>query len=74
MTSKPVSEQDQQPDRTEAGATTLPAPRTSCPGLTIVIPCHNEEQVLPETAKRLGVLLDELTTKKMVGKIGRAHV
>jgi len=67
MTSPMASGQDQQPDRTEAGATTLPCPRASSPALTIVIPCHNEEQVLLETAQRLGALLDELAGKQMVG-------
>ena len=30
------------------------------PTLTIVVPCYNEEEVLPETAKRLDLLLAEL--------------
>ena len=30
--------------------------------LSIVVPCYNEEEVLPETAKRLRALLDHLTT------------
>lgn len=30
------------------------------PQLTIVVPCFNEEEVLPETARRLGMLLDRL--------------
>jgi len=30
------------------------------PALTFVIPCYNEEEVLPETAKRLAALMDEL--------------
>ncbi len=30
------------------------------PVLTIVVPCYNEEEVLPETVKRLGLLLDGL--------------
>jgi glycosyltransferase involved in cell wall biosynthesis len=29
--------------------------------LSIVVPCYNEEEVLPETAKRLRALLDQLT-------------
>jgi glycosyltransferase involved in cell wall biosynthesis len=31
-----------------------------------VIPCHNEEQVLPETANRLKTLLDQLTQEALV--------
>ena len=37
-----------------------------CPKLSIVVPCFNEEEVLPETAKRLRALLDRLT---QLGKI-----
>lgn len=33
---------------------------TECPLLTIVVPCFNEAEILPETARRLGVLLDDL--------------
>lgn len=29
--------------------------------LAIVVPCYNEQEVLPETARRLGVLLDRLS-------------
>ena len=32
----------------------------SCPTLTIVVPCYNEEDVLPETARRLDILLTKL--------------
>jgi polyisoprenyl-phosphate glycosyltransferase len=37
------------------------------PRLTIVVPCYNEEQVLPETASRLGKLLTQLIA------CGRVH-
>lgn len=40
--------------------------RVSCPRLTVVIPCHNEEEVLSETAIRLGSLLDELTQEALI--------
>ena len=66
MTSKMASGQDPQPGSAEAGVATLPSPRSSGPALTIVIPCHNEEQVLPETAQRLGDLLAELAEKELV--------
>jgi glycosyltransferase involved in cell wall biosynthesis len=36
------------------------------PRLTIVIPCHNEAQVLSETASRLLQLLDELIAKALI--------
>lgn len=34
--------------------------------LSIVVPCHNEEQVLPETARRLRAVLDPLVAKGLV--------
>jgi glycosyltransferase involved in cell wall biosynthesis len=42
------------------------ARRASCPKLTLVIPCYNEEKMLPEAASRLGILLDELTRKALI--------
>ena len=42
--------------------------RASRPRLTLVVPCHNEEQVLPETALRLRPLLDELTREEAVSE------
>ncbi len=36
------------------------------PKLTLVVPCHNEAQVLPEITKRLCALLDELTQKALI--------
>ena len=41
---------------------------TSCPKLTVVVPCHNEEQVLPETASRLIAMLDALCVKALVAE------
>jgi len=35
--------------------------RASCPRITLVVPCRNEEQVLPETASRLAALLGRMT-------------
>jgi glycosyltransferase involved in cell wall biosynthesis len=40
--------------------------RASSPRLTLVVPCHNEEQVLPETATRLAVLLEQLTRESLI--------
>lgn len=45
---------------------TQPVQRVSCPRLTLVIPCYNEEQVLPETARRLLALLDALTQGALI--------
>ncbi|WP_199724297.1 glycosyltransferase family 2 protein [Taibaiella sp. KBW10] len=36
------------------------------PRLVIVIPCYNEEEVLPETSKRLTVLLKEYVKQQMI--------
>ena len=36
------------------------------PSLTIVVPCYNEEDVLPETQIRLLVVLDELEEKQLI--------
>jgi hypothetical protein len=44
------------------------ADRASCPRLTLVVPCCNEVQVLPETAKRLVALLDELTQAELIAE------
>jgi len=35
--------------------------RASCPRITLLVPCRNEEQVLPETASRLAALLGRMT-------------
>ena len=40
--------------------------RVSTPRLSIVVPCYNEEEVLPETLKRLRTFVDRLTSS---GKI-----
>ena len=36
--------------------------------LTIIVPCYNEEEVLPETVKELGKILDKLIQDKLVNK------
>jgi glycosyltransferase involved in cell wall biosynthesis len=53
---------------TEAGPMTPSIERAGCPRLTLVVPCHNEEQVLPETAKRLVTLLDQLTDGALIAE------
>ncbi len=45
---------------------TEPVERAACPKLTLVVPCCNEEKVLPETSKRLVALLDQLTIAKLI--------
>ena len=44
--------------------------RASCPRLTVVVPCQNEAEVLPETAKRLCALLDQLIQKTVIANSG----
>jgi glycosyltransferase involved in cell wall biosynthesis len=39
---------------------------STCRCLGIVVPCYNEEEVLPETARRLTSLLDSLVAKERV--------
>lgn len=34
--------------------------------LAIVVPCYNEEEVLPETSKRLSELLDSLIKEELI--------
>lgn len=40
--------------------------RATAPRLCIVVPCYNEEEVLPETSRRLSDKLDELTARGAV--------
>ncbi|MFT4412896.1 glycosyltransferase family 2 protein [Fredinandcohnia humi] len=40
----------------------------TAPVLTIVIPCYNEEEVLPETMRQLTSLLDELTGECLISE------
>ncbi|MDB6091689.1 MAG: glycosyltransferase [Gammaproteobacteria bacterium] len=39
---------------------------TALSRLTIVVPCFNEEEVLPETARRLAALLQEMTANGLI--------
>lgn len=32
--------------------------------LTIIVPCYNEEEVLPETVKELGVVLESMISEE----------
>jgi glycosyltransferase involved in cell wall biosynthesis len=48
------------------GLTTAPAGAPTIPQLTIVVPCFNEEEVLPQTAARLKALLERL---RVAGRI-----
>jgi glycosyltransferase involved in cell wall biosynthesis len=38
----------------------------ACPKLTLVIPCYDEELMLPEAVSRLGILLNELTLNELI--------
>ena len=50
----------------QAGAMPLVQANVRGRRLSIVVPCYNEEEVFPETVKRLRALLDKLTAS---GKI-----
>src|SRR5690606_7907724 len=41
----------------------MPVP---CPTLAIVVPCYNEEEMLPKTFQELGFILVDLISKKKV--------
>jgi len=54
-----------------ASASSAPVPATeprvaASLTLSIVVPCHNEEKVLPETARRLCAILGTLVTKGLI--------
>ena len=34
--------------------------------LSVVIPCYNEEEVLPETVRQLGGLLDSMVSENLI--------
>jgi glycosyltransferase involved in cell wall biosynthesis len=57
-------------DASPDGAAPMTQPRqhVSCPRLTIVVPCYNEELALPETSSRLCVLLDELSREALIAE------
>jgi polyisoprenyl-phosphate glycosyltransferase len=42
------------------------------PVLAIVVPCYNEQEVFPETSRRLGALLDRLEAEGLVHPASRA--
>jgi len=44
----------------------------ACPVLAIVVPCYNEEEVFPETARRLAALIDKLARAGRVDDTSRA--
>jgi glycosyltransferase involved in cell wall biosynthesis len=44
------------------------------PSLAIVVPCYNEQEVLPETVKRLASLLERLTTARKVDDDSRIYL
>ena len=43
-----------------------PEDHVSQPSLTVVIPCHNEEQVLAETVRQLGDVFDHLSQTSLI--------
>ncbi|MDO9598611.1 MAG: glycosyltransferase family 2 protein [Azoarcus sp.] len=43
------------------------------PRISLVIPCYNEEAVLPETRRRLAVLLDQLAAEERIDPSSRVY-
>jgi glycosyltransferase involved in cell wall biosynthesis len=41
-------------------------PNTRVPNVTLVVPCYNEQEVLPETAKRLGSILRDMCRRRKI--------
>ena len=41
------------------------------PVLYIIVPCYNEEEVLPETVRRLIAFTDELISEKQIDPVSR---
>jgi polyisoprenyl-phosphate glycosyltransferase len=68
MTSKSTPGDDQPELGSVSGAVphAQSYPTNSCPRLSLVIPCHNEVQTLPETCLRLGALLGDLTRQELI--------
>jgi glycosyltransferase involved in cell wall biosynthesis len=69
MTIPEVNAKIQDFDTIAASTTSVPDGRSRNPSqcaLSIVVPCHNEQQVLPETIRRLNAILDPLVEKGLV--------
>jgi glycosyltransferase involved in cell wall biosynthesis len=52
----------------EESTVPLATERRACPQVTIVVPCYNEEQVLPETAARLCELVERWVGEGRIAK------
>jgi len=59
------------PDTSEQGST--PPLNRDLPELSLVVPCYNEEEVLPETTSRLCKLLQELVAKQKIAPESRVY-
>jgi polyisoprenyl-phosphate glycosyltransferase len=46
---------------------------STAPRLSVVVPCYNEEEVLAETARRLGEALDRLIEARRIGEKSRVY-
>lgn len=57
------------PQRASKEVAVSPAP--PLPTLSVIVPCFNEEEVLPETARRLAELLGRLRTEARIGPESR---
>ena len=43
----------------------------SAPTIAIVVPCYNEEEVLPETVRQLSALMDAMRAEASIGADSR---
>ena len=50
----------------EPGSPHLPSPRQDPPRLAVVVPCYNEQEVFPETSRRLSEVLGRMTAEGLV--------
>jgi len=46
----------------------MQSPGRDSPILNIVVPCYNEEEVLPDTSRRLSAVIDALIDKSLIGE------
>jgi len=68
LSKRPFRRQDESRSMQETTPMSESVQRDCRPRLTMVIPCHNEEQVLNEAATRLCGVLDELAQEKLIAE------
>ena len=68
ISKRPYEPRDESRNMQQARPMSESVSRAICPRMALVIPCHNEEQVLQETATRLRAVLDELEQEKLIAE------